>query len=78
MKTVTLFLALLLTAACATPTAQEKGKFIKGAIDMSRVGCLVLLADPTIPRDKETLERCMFLLYGCPKLTIKQEVRSVP
>jgi hypothetical protein len=78
MKTATLFLVLLLTAACATPTAQEKGKLIKGSIDVSRAGCLALLADPTIPREQSTVEHCTILLNGCPKLSIKEEVRSVP
>jgi len=81
MNNVTRFLLLLpmiVTLACGKLTPADKGRLLKSSIDASKTGCLVMLVDPTIPREESTLEYCSVILKGCPKLEIKNEVRSVP
>jgi hypothetical protein len=69
---------ILLCLACSPLTSEEKGKLLKTSIDASRAGCLILMSDKTIPRDEKIEEYCTIALNGCPKLTIKNEVRKVP
>lgn len=75
---MTRFLLLLLTMSslsCASATPQDKGRIIKGSLDASRAGCLVLFSDPRIPRDTETLDSCICLTGSA--ITLKPEVRKV-
>lgn len=75
---MTRYLVLLLTAlslSCASLTPQEKGKVIKGSLDASRAGCLVLFSDPRIPRDAKTLDSCICLTGNA--ITLKPEVRKI-
>jgi hypothetical protein len=57
----------LLAASCAAPTAADKGRAIQGVFTANRAACLMLIADPAIPRDQSAMEYCARVLVGCPK-----------
>lgn len=67
----------LLLVGCGPLTSADKSKIIKTNLDASRAGCLVYQADKTIERDSAIDEYCDKLIGTCPKLSIKDEVRSV-
>jgi hypothetical protein len=57
-----MLISLICLASCTKATPEDKGRLIKASIDASRAGCLVLLADTSIPREPQTLEYCNRLM----------------
>ncbi len=57
---------VLHSGACAAPTASDRARAVQTAIDAGRAACLILLADPTIPREPGVNAFCLTMLSGCP------------
>lgn len=76
-----LILVLLCLPNCSATTAADKGRIIKASLDTSRAGCLVLLADASIPREPATADYCNRLLnakIGVRLQALDEEVPSDP